>query len=996
MARSLLTALAGALCCALLASPSVASAKEGGASMTVEGAVSTGRLPNGLAFHVTRGGTHDGKISIMLGVRAGGFETPGDYGQAHVVEHIVIEKVRDIAGRGSVYDRVAAFGGERGTDINAVTGPRETFYFLRVPAGDPAALAAGLDILEDWVRAKDFTDEEVDRGRKTVIEEGRRASLEGNGIDNVRRRILFPGHPQLGFQLRSPVDLDAPPAAVRALHARLYHPGNMAVTVSGAVDSVAVAAMLRARLADVLPGRGVPVAVTAPMLRGGHYVPDGAAMADEPIVTISFKYRSRLKGPERMRDQAVQWIADRLFEAAGTAFTRGDDAPLTSAGVQSRDLANITASTGVELFVGSFVTKPGRVTNGIEAALGLLSPARRGGFTTADIDRARLAALAALDNAPPLIAEDRSEAWLRRFLDGRVDPDRAVLRSAIATIPSAEVNARLRRWLDPANRDIFIYARSEIARPGDCALAQIIARAATAQPARPETRVANAAPLLVPLPEPALAPAAPTLTRDGELWTARLPRSGATFVYRKTAGNRVAFYAVRQGGFAALAPADRGAARAAFGRVASSGLGGLDRAALDRYLADGGLSVRPFVGDAREGLSANGPATKLSELSRLAGTYLAAPQCDPVGHEKIASALPGAIDGASLAESALSALIERTIGQTPLEGDDGAGTTSKPAELCAAFRSVLADTRGMVIAAEGPLEPAAAYAAVEDFLDIAGSQKVASVARAAARATSGKRYQIGAGDFPSASIALVVKRPTTRTAEGAGGDIAMKIVQARLMERLRTREKGVYSVDSWSRQSHDPDYLTIRIGFVAAPDNAGRLIVAAREELLRLEQEGASAEEIGAFRHSLRSAPEDISQIAERYLVYGSAVRPPASDAEVGAWLRNNLRGDIIDEYIRLPASSGPAPRIHQAAVYLDSASAVVGIELAGDAALAWQLEDSIDTWTWDRSDAAGKTVCFVSDAGKACQTARKGEISVFVIRFEGREHRIEIGMEAG
>ena len=103
------------------------------------------------------------------------------------------------------------------------------------------------------------------------------------------------------------------------------------------------------------------------------------------------------------------------------------------------------------------------------------------------------------------------------------------------------------------------------------------------------------------------------------------------------------------------------------------------------------------------------------------------------------------------------------------------------------------------------------------------------------KGTTGRRYEVSSQATSSSNIALVVKRATARTAEGAGGDIAMALVRARLMERLRSQEKGIYTLETSWKQFHDPDYLLISIRFSSLPENADRLIAAAQQELEKLK-----------------------------------------------------------------------------------------------------------------------------------------------------------------
>jgi zinc protease len=900
MLLSLRAAFAQTLCCALLlAGQSPATAAEDSASPAPNAHGTTGLLSNGLTYHIEKGETRGNKISLELVVKAGMLEAPGDPQLSHVVEHIVYEKLADIATEGSVYDRVARMGGARGQDTNAVAGFRETHYFVRVPAGDADALAAGLEIVSDWVRAGKFTDEEIDRGRKTVMAEERGGSPESDAYWNTRRAVWFGGHPQLSFQKAPMTDRDATAAAVRSFHARLYHPANMAVVVSGPVDAEAVVRLLRERFGDKSARPAPPAGIAQPALRGGSYEPDGPALADKPIIEISYLYRVATGGRERARDAAVQLLADRLFTDASAQMSRSSERAIVNGGVQTKPPMNVGSVAGVEVVQGVFTADASRLAEALEQALILFETVARDGFSPADIERSRAALLQSLEAAPVESASERAESWRTYFSDGREEPDRAAIRTALTGLTPAKFNERLRLWLDPRHRDIFINAQRDVVRPDRRAIDSIIERAASSRRSLLAAAEVIAEPVLEPLPGVSIADD-PEFARNGPWWSAALPKSGATVLYRKVKGDRVRLYAVRRGGTSSLGP-DAVAATAAFDIVNASGLGGIGHAELMRFLARESIEFRPFLSANREGFSASGPADKLLLTLQLARTYLLNPQCDRSELKRgLPEDAPG--NGGQSAAGRLDKLIATTLAEVQV---DLRRRTIKldPASLCSLFRESLGTTDDMAIAFEGPLEPPEAFATLSRVLDIAGKHKGRAMALSPGKGTTGRRYEVSSQATSSSNIALVVKRATARTAEGAGGDIAMALVRARLMERLRSQEKGIYTLETSWKQFHDPDYLLISIRFSSLPENADRLIAAAQQELERLRESGASTDEIASARRSMGSFSEPIHLAAEQQLAHGAGSRShEASDQDVNIWLRTNLRAEIIDAFVEAPA----------------------------------------------------------------------------------------------
>jgi len=114
--------------------------------------------------------------ALMLWVKVGSAdEAPGEYGLAHVHEHMLF-KGTEKYGVGEIAKTVEAAGG----DINAYTSHDETVYYLVLPS---KRLELGLDVLSDVVFRSTFNPDELDKELKVVLEEIKR------GYDNPSVRL---------------------------------------------------------------------------------------------------------------------------------------------------------------------------------------------------------------------------------------------------------------------------------------------------------------------------------------------------------------------------------------------------------------------------------------------------------------------------------------------------------------------------------------------------------------------------------------------------------------------------------------------------------------------------------------------------------------------------------------------------------------------------------------------------------------------------------------
>ncbi len=114
--------------------------------------------------------------ALMVWVNVGSAdEEPGEYGLAHVHEHMLF-KGTEKYGVGEIARRVEAAGG----DINAYTSHDETVYYLVLPS---RRLELGFDVLSDTVFNSTFDPDEFNNELEVVMEEIKR------GYDNPGVRL---------------------------------------------------------------------------------------------------------------------------------------------------------------------------------------------------------------------------------------------------------------------------------------------------------------------------------------------------------------------------------------------------------------------------------------------------------------------------------------------------------------------------------------------------------------------------------------------------------------------------------------------------------------------------------------------------------------------------------------------------------------------------------------------------------------------------------------
>ena len=206
--------------------------------------------------------------SVALGVwiDAGSVdEAPGEYGVAHLLEHVVFRRTASFTGR-----EISERADELGADLNAFTGREHTCVHVQVPAdGLEEAAELLFALVGEWA----VTDEDVALEREIVLDElaARADDPEDLGTDLVTEAVLGAGalgHPVIGTE-DSVAALDL--STLTAFRGRAWGPGSMVVAAAGDVDHEALCRLV-AR--SPLPGAGEPGGFPAPRRPRGTVAAD--------------------------------------------------------------------------------------------------------------------------------------------------------------------------------------------------------------------------------------------------------------------------------------------------------------------------------------------------------------------------------------------------------------------------------------------------------------------------------------------------------------------------------------------------------------------------------------------------------------------------------------------------------------------------------------------------------------------------------------------------
>lgn len=874
--------------------PSPARARDVPQARTAAGGTLTGKLPNGLAYHIERVGGDNAGVSFRLVVRVGHFHGLPEQQVAHVIEHIVTEKLRDVPLKGTVWQRVGRWGGS----INASTGDRETLYVLDLPTGDSATALEGLSIVADWASAGELTDAEIERERLAVIEEARRGGYgEENRLQAAQLRILYPDDPLVRAE-RDPIGtLNASAKSIRSIYRRYYVPSNMAIIVTGDIDPASILRRISSILGSLPGDDTVPVAKIekAPKRGGGHYLAEARRELDETHVEIIYKLKpSPSVGCVEAREAAMARVVEMLFRDAFRGLAARRETITEGLVTWTRQDPGL-GRPDIVAFRSAVPRRGAR--DALRDMLALIATVRRDGFPAADVEAIKQVLLERPPGAPsPAQIAGR---WSTFFAGGQFPPSEECVRNEVARISAAEIKRWLRRTLRPMTRDIFIFYpavdKETVPTPKDVS---VLADAAATAPAVDFSMPGIREPLLDREMESGNDPL-PAIVEDQDYQRWRLPASGATLLFRKTGAGPLRLVIARAGGAARFKGPAAARARAAPDIVRNSGLGGLPRPELDRFLTAHEIQFSVAASAEREQLLLSGPAREWPLMLRLARTQLTRPQCS-------ADALRAYVDreaarrrsvGPNGDDMALEDLIEETTGgkrRFDLEGAEGL----RLEEACQQFAAMFGDTSASTIAIEGPVGDRDVVAGAASMLDVAPRAARPALHPSTVQETRAARLVLRRGNAATAKVVLIIAAAGQR--EGTG--LLSDMLQRRLFERLRTVEMGTYNPRAGISARPAPERTIFSLAFECSPDNVDRLVEAAKEEIERFGREGPTTVEMAGARANMGAPRLDPRTIAELWIAKGSLAAPRVpSDDEVRRWSRDFFQRSKITEFILFP-----------------------------------------------------------------------------------------------
>ncbi len=610
-------------------------------------AVKVGKLDNGMTYYIRHNEQPAQRAEFYLATDVGAFqEEDHQDGLAHFLEHMCFNGTKNFPGK-SLLNWLQSIGAEFGRNINASTGFEQTQYMLNnIPVVRESIIDSCLLVLHDYSHFVTCDPAEIDAERGVILEEKRTRSdaswrvFEKSlpyyyGDTPYAKRTLIGGEEQLKtFAYES----------LTSFYETWCRPDLQAVIVVGDVDVDAVEAKIKSIFADI-------PAVENPKAKVLHKIPDNV----EPIVgvitdpeltssSIEVMWKSEPM-PKELKNTDVAFMMDimksyirLIMRERFNDITSKPDAPFLGGSFYISSLCN-----SCDVANGSVSFKEGDAVNAFTAFMTEIEKMKRFGFTDGEVQRAKDNIISgyerAVEAAPTRKNAEFVYPLLYNFYDNEPYMEPATELQLVQMICSqlnAAVLSQVAAQVITDHNMVILYNGPEkegLANPTEQELLGVLAAVKTAEIAANVEENLNEPFISANLKGSKVKKAAESIYGSTE-WTLK---NGVKVVVLPTQykQDQVMFDIVKEGGRTLIATEDLPSFEdniwALF--LNNSGISKFSNTQVSKMLAGKNLSVTPYIGTQRHGISGQATPKDLETALQLIYLYFADPRFDEAEYE---------------------------------------------------------------------------------------------------------------------------------------------------------------------------------------------------------------------------------------------------------------------------------------------------------------------------------------------------------------------------
>ena len=844
-------------------------------------AVRVGELENGLKYYIRHNDQPAQRAEFWIATDAGAHqEEDHQDGLAHFFEHMCFNGTKNFPGK-SMLDYLQSIGAEFGRNINASTGFEVTQYMLNnIPVVRESIIDSCLLVLHDWSGYVTCAPEEIDNERGVIIEEKRSRDAANwrmymaarpyiYGDLPYAKRTLIGSYEQLAnFEHQSLIDF----------HQKWYRPDNQAVIVVGDIDVDAVEAKIKALFSEI-PVPAVPV--EKPVVKIADNAEPIIGVITDPEAQYSYVELMWKSEPlpkqfnntdvafmtEIIKSYVQQIMSERFSDIAADPAS-----PFIQAGLYFYPICNECDATR-----GQVLFREGNMGEALKAFMIEVEKMKRFGFNDGEVQRATDNILKHYEDAVEAAATRKNGDLVGPLLnnfyknESYLEPEFALqLAQGLCAQFNAQVLNQIVSQMIPENNLIVLYngpSKEGSVIPTEQEIRDVLAAAKAAEIQANIEETVNEPFISKDLKGSKVKKTVETVYGATE-WTLK---NGVKVVVLPTElkKDQVMFDIKMKGGKTLIATEDLPSfADDIWGLyLQNTGISKFAGKTVPKMLAGKSLSVNPYIGGSRHGVSGSSTPKDLETALQIAYLYFTEPRFDNdeymTGINQINALMPNLKSNPDFQFSI--AMDEILYGHNPRVVNLTEETLAKAnlATIERVYRELFKDAAGAVVTIVGNVDLETLKPMVEKYIGSLPKGKKATDVNQENLITFAKGevdevVKLKMQAPKSTVVQLYTAYAPVTTKKSVALDAANYVIDMVYTKTIREDEGGTYGVGTSMLAQRSPmERLITQIYFNTNPESVEKLAVLAAKGLKELAENGPSQEQFNmAIENFKKNLPE--------------------------------------------------------------------------------------------------------------------------------------------
>lgn len=620
--------------------------------------VIVGKLDNGLTYYIKQNPIPENRAELTLAVYAGSvLETEEQRGLAHFTEHMAFNGSTHF-NKNELVNYMESIGMQFGSEVNAYTSFDETVYGIKVPTDNSEFIDKGLLVLYDWAHELTMDDGMINDERGVIHEEWRLSQGAQTRMQNDMLTAVFNGSKyaeRLPIGLMEVVD-NFDPKVIKDFYKTWYRPDLMAVIVVGDFDPADMEARVKKQFSQIPKPEN-------PKPRPTEIIPDQKGtvvkLSSDPecpatMVYVFYKHpQAKTVTVADARRDMVSTLMSQMLVARFSEIALSPNPPFVQAfGAYSPFMG------GKDAFMNLAVLQNDKIENAVKVLATENQRMIQHGFTQTELDRAKKDILKMIEKQYNERDKQKSESFINEYKANFMPPHSAFMSAEyehqlynkyIPEITLEEVNNYASTMITDDNCVVFVTApeKDGFKIPTE---AQIRKAFEDANQTRTEPYVDKVAdkPLVDALGAKGKVSKKAANKQFGyETWTLS---NGVKVVIKHTdfKADEITMTAKSDGGYSKYNAKDALTVQCITDVMDESGLGNYDATELQKYLSGKNARVSPYIGETEEGFTGSCDVEGFETMLELVNAYFTQPKFNEDAFKSYVEKQKGMLENASL------------------------------------------------------------------------------------------------------------------------------------------------------------------------------------------------------------------------------------------------------------------------------------------------------------------------------------------------------------